>query len=337
MSARKLTLVGMLLALAGAGLWYWLFRAPPPASSELTLYGNVDLRQVSLAFNNSERISEVLAQEGDHVRAGQVLARLDVSRLKPRLAEIGAQTAAQRHALERLQNGSRPQEIVQARANLQAAEADADYASLQYQRLQALAEDSSGKAVSQQELDSQRSLLAAAQARRLLNQKAVELAEIGPRAEDIAQAKAQWQANEAQLAFLSQQLKDAELLAPAAAIIRSRLLEPGEMSSPQRPVYSLALIDPKWVRAYASETELGWLHPGDKAEISVDSFPGRRYAGWVGFISPIAEFTPKPVQTEELRPSLSYETRIFVTDPNDDLRLGMPATVRIKLGQPVAR
>jgi HlyD family secretion protein len=99
------------------------------------------------------------------------------------------------------------------------------------------------------------------------------------------------------------------------------------MASPQKPVFTLAITNPKWVRAYVSEPDLGKLHEGMAAAIAVDSFPGRRFEGWVGFISPVAEFTPKAVQTEELRTSLVYEVRVFVQDPSDVLRLGMPATV----------
>ena len=101
------------------------------------------------------------------------------------------------------------------------------------------------------------------------------------------------------------------------------------MASPQKPVFSLAITDPKWVRAYVSEPELGKIHEGMTATVSVDSFPNRRFEGWVGFISPVAEFTPKAVQTQELRPSLVYEVRVFVKDPSDELRLGMPATVHL--------
>jgi HlyD family secretion protein len=110
-------------------------------------------------------------------------------------------------------------------------------------------------------------------------------------------------------------------------------MEPGEMASPMRPVLLLALIDPKWARAYLTETDLPRVHPGTEAQISVDAFPGKTYAGWVGFISPTAEFTPKAVQTEELRTSLVYEVRVFVKDPGDDLRLGMPVTVHLRTGE----
>jgi HlyD family secretion protein len=108
-------------------------------------------------------------------------------------------------------------------------------------------------------------------------------------------------------------------------------MEPGEMASPQKPVFTLAITDPKWVRAYISETDLGKIRSGEIASIGVDSFPNRHFAGWIGFISPVAEFTPKTVQTEELRTSLVYEIRVFVKDPSDELRLGMPATVFLPL------
>ena len=103
------------------------------------------------------------------------------------------------------------------------------------------------------------------------------------------------------------------------------------MVSPQKPAFSLAITDPKWVRAYVTETDLGHVHPGMKAVVTVDAFPNRGFDGWVGFISPVAEFTPKTVQTTDLRTSLVYEIRVFVTDPDDDLRLGMPATVHLPL------
>ena len=172
-----------------------------------------------------------------------------------------------------------------------------------------------------------------AEAKLAVNEKGLELALAGPRKEDVSQAEAQLRANEAQLAFLRQQLADAKLVAPTDAVVRTRLLEPGEMSSPQKPVFSLAITDPKWVRAYVSERDLGKVQMGMVAEVAVDSFSDRRFEGWVGFISPVAEFTPKAVQTEELRTSLVYEVRVFVKDPSDELRLGMPATVHLALDQ----
>jgi HlyD family secretion protein len=325
---RRMALIVLLLAVAGtaAGLMWW-FTHRERATPELALHGNVDLRQVELAFNNSERIAAVLVQEGDHVRRGQVLARLDTNRLEPQVAQAGAQAAAQRHVVERLHHGSRPEEIAQARANVASARAEAANARQQYERLKTVSE----RAVSRQDRDNAKAALDVAEAKLAVNQKALDLAVAGPRQEDVAEAEARLRADEAQLALLRQQLADAQLVAPVDAVVRTRIMEPGEMASPQKPVFSLAIIDPKWVRAYVSEPDLGKVRPGMAASVTVDSFPDRRFEGWVGFISPVAEFTPKAVQTDELRTSLVYEVRVFVKDPSDELRLGMPATVYLPL------
>ncbi len=334
---RRILLILVLLAVAGgAAGWRWWITREASAPRELTLYGNVDLRQVDLAFNNSERIAKLLVQEGDRVHPGQLVAQLDTSRLEPMVAQAEAQVAAQKQVVARLHNGSRPEEIAQARANVDSAKADVANCRQHYMRLKDIAGKSGGRAVSQDDLDVAKSALDVAEAKLIVNQRALDLAVIGPRQEDILQAEAQLRGNDAQLALLKQQLADAKLYAPSDAIIRSRLLEPGDMATPQKPVFSLAIVDPKWVRAYVDEANLGKLKPGMNAAIVVDSFPGRRFPGWIGFISPVAEFTPKEVQTPELRTSLVYEVRAFVKDPDDNLRLGMPATVIIPLEQTIS-
>ena len=331
---KRWILILLVILVVGAmgGLAWWLTHREEGAR-QLVVYGNVDLRQVQLSFNNSERIAAVLVQEGDRVRQGQLVARLDTRRLEPQVAQAEAQVAAQRQVVQRLRNGSRPEEIAQARANVDSAKADAVNARQMYERVKGAAEMSAGRAVRQQDVDSAKAALEVAEAKLAVNEKALDLAVIGPRKEDIAQNEAQLRANEAQLAFLRQQLIDAQLLAPIDAVVRTRVLEPGDMASPQRPVFTLAITDPKWVRAYVAEPDLGKVRPGMAASVRVDSFPNRRFDGWVGFISPVAEFTPKSVQTEELRTSLVYEVRVFVKDPSDELRLGAPATVYLNTDQ----
>jgi HlyD family secretion protein len=270
-------------------------------------------------------------QEGDRIKQGQVLARLDTGRLDAQTARAEADAAAQRQAVERLHNGSRPEEIAQARANVQSAKADEVNARGQYARVKDLASEGAGRVVSQQTVDNAKAALETAEAKLAVNQRALELAVAGPRQEDVGQGEAQLRADEAQLAFQRQALADAQLVAPGDAIVRSRLMEPGEMASPQKPVFSLAVTDPKWVRVYVGEQDLGRIRPGMAATIAVDSFPDQKFSGWVGFISPVAEFTPKTVQTADLRTSLVYEVRVFVKDPSDQLHLGSPATVRVAL------
>jgi HlyD family secretion protein len=323
---RSLPLVLLIVVAVSAGFAYWLNHRGGGVR-ELVLYGNVDFRQVELSFNNSERITAVLVEEGARVHRGQLLAQLDTSRLTPQLAQAEAQAAAQRQVVARLRNGSRPEEIAQARANVESAKADVANARQQFERFKSAAEISAGRAVRQQDVDNARTALQVAEAKLAVNQKTLELALAGPRREEVTENEARLSANEAQAALLRRQIGDAQLFAPVDAVVRTRIMEVGEMASPQKPVFSLAVTDPKWVRAYVAETDLGRIRSGMSGSIVVDSFPNRRFDGWIGFISPVAEFTPKTVQTEQLRPSLVYEVRVFVKDPADELRLGMPVTV----------
>jgi HlyD family secretion protein len=327
---RALSVVAVVLLAAVGGSIWWLTQRGEEAK-ELVLHGNVDLRQVDLAFNNSERIAAVLVQEGDRVRQGQLVARLDTSRLEPQLAQAEAQAAAQRQVVRRLRAGSRPEEIAQAHANVEASKADVANARAQYERLQSAAAISGGRAVRLQDVDDAKTALQVAEAKLVVNQRALDLALAGPRQEEIAENEARARANEAQAAVLRRQLADAQLVAPLDAVVRTRIMEPGEMASPQKAVVALAITDPKWARVYVSEPDLGRVRPGMAVAVLVDSFPNRRFEGWVGFISPVAEFTPKSVQTEELRTSLVYEVRVFVKDPADELRLGMPASAYLSL------
>ena len=327
---RRSLIIGTLVLILIAPSIYWWRAQRNRTPRVLTLYGNVDLREVNLPFNGSERIASVLVQEGDEVHRGQVLACLDTSRLIPEVAQAKAQVASQRAVVDKMHSGNRPEEIAEARANLVDAEADAVKARRDYERVKLLVAQ---QVISRQAFDTTKAASEEADAKVEHTRQAYELEMKGPRQEDIAQAEAQLQANQAQLALLRQQLADAQLVAPLDAVVRSRLMEPGEMASPQKPVFALAITNPKWVRTYVSEHELGWIFPGMSASVAVDSFPNQRLAGWIGFISPAAEFTPKSVETEELRTSLVYEVRVFVKDPADELRLGMPATVYVPLGQ----
>ena len=327
MAAKKKAVLFLAACLLGLAAYLYHAFCQQDNQEELVLQGNVDVREVSLAFRQSDRILEMLAEEGDRVQKGQVLARLDTQELKLQLQRLNAEIAAQQSTVDKLHNGTRPEEIRQAEGNLRQAQAAAEHAAGVYQRKRDIYTSIAG--ISQQELDNAYHDMEAKQATMSVAEAALQEAKAGPRQEDIAGAEAGLQAlrNE-QLRYIYL-LSQYELQAPDDGVIRSRLLEAGDMASPSKPVFKLSLPGKKWVRAYVPETELGRVYEGQQARVYIDSLPGKAIGGQVGYISGTAEFTPKHVQTEEQRTSIVYEVRVYVDDADNVLRLGMPATVRI--------
>lgn len=328
---KRLIAIPVLLVAAGAAVWWWAGRDRAADGRELVLHGNVDIRQVDLAFNASGRVEQVLVVEGDRVQPGQLLARLDTTRLKLALAQARASADAQRSQVAKLRAGSRPEEIRQAAAERDAAQAAANDAQQVYARQLDLV---ARQFVSQQQADSAKNALDGARQRLKAADEALRLAVLGPRKEDIAAAAAGLAALDAAVAGLAHDIAEGELHAPEAGVIENRVLEPGDMASPQKAVFTLALVDPVWARVYLPEAALGRVPRGARASIVTDSHPDRPLAGWVGYVSPSAEFTPKTVQTPELRTSLVYQARVFACEGRDQLRQGMPVTVTIAYDQP---
>jgi HlyD family secretion protein len=320
---RIIILVVLVLAVI-LGIRWFLQANGNQSASELRIYGNIDIRKANLAFNEQERIDQVLVEEGDRVTEGQVLARQQTNRLEAQIREIQAKIAAQQEVVKRFEAGTRPQEIEQARAEVAAARAQVKNTMKSYERIR---QTSEAGATSQQALDNIRAQLDVDQAQLTVKEKALNLALEGPRKEDVAAAKNNLETLKASLSLLKIRLADMTLTSPSTGVIQNRILEPGEMASANRPVVTMALTDPKWVRAYVPEPDLGRINLGMKAEILSDSFPNQKFEGWIGFISPVAEFTPKTVETEDLRTKLVYEVRVYVHDSKDLLRLGMPVTV----------
>ena len=320
--------LGILVALfiIGGGMALYERHEAKLAAQTLTLNGNVDLREVSLAFKNSDRIAEILAEEGDTVKKDQVLACLDSDALQYKVKIAEAQVAAQQAVVDKLHNGTRRQELDQAAAKAQETAANRDFLQREYERKQAAYDVSQGRSISDV-----KSKLDAASARADEAQANYELALAGPRKEDIASGEAKLESLTQELKELQYTLGQYELKAPQDGVVRSRLLEVGDMASPQKPVFRISLNTKKWVRVYVKESDLGKLHEGSKASVYIDSFPNHAIQGQVGYISGTAEFTPKNVETKDLRPALLYEVRVYVEDPDNLLRMGMPATVKIKL------
>jgi HlyD family secretion protein len=316
----------LVLILAGGGLWYVRGHQARSESGVLELYGNVDIREVNLGFRVSGRLKEVLRDEGDAVKAGETLARLDEEPYQREVEESRAQVASLRARLTLLEAGNRPQEIEQARAQVREREVNAANAERLYRRQEQLLQN---KTVSIQERDDAEANYREAAARLNSAREQLNLLEAGFRVEDIAQAKAELARAEAALGSAELRATDTILKAPSDGVVFTRAQEPGAILQAGTTVLTVSLQQPVWVRAYVEEPDLGKIHPGMKVEIHTDSNPGKTYSGQVGYVSPRAEFTPKNVETRELRTSLVYRLRVVVENADEGLRQGMPVTARI--------
>jgi HlyD family secretion protein len=165
--------------------------------------------------------------------------------------------------------------------------------------------------------------------------QAVSLQRAGSGAVDFRAALAERRAAQAERDRVRTDLDEAMLRAPLAATVMTRAREPGAVVQPGETVFTLAIDRPLRVRAYIPEPSLGRISPGMKVEVRADGNP-RIYRGTIGFISPTAEFTPRTVQTEDLRSDLVYRLRIIVTNPDDSLRQGQPVTVTVPGARPAA-
>jgi len=322
---KRLILFAVILLVIGGG-WFGYRQWANRTQESLKIQGNVDIRQVNLGFRVSGRIREMRFEEGDPVRAGDAIAFLDEGPYQDQVNLAKSQVAQSTANLTKAIHGSRPQEIDQARAQVAQAQANVENADLTFQRESDLRRTN---AISKQEFDNATATRDANRAQLRSAQANLALLEAGSRQEDIDAARAQVQHDQANLEMAELNLSDCKLLAPTDGVIITRALEPGAIVAAGTSVYSLCLYSPVWIRTYVDERDLGRIYPGMKALVYTDTNPEKPYQGQIGFISPVAEFTPKTVETRELRTDLVFRLRVVVQHPDRYLRQGMPVTVRL--------
>ena len=318
--------IGVAAVIVAGGFAWSYFNQAAHERAHLELYGNVDVRQVDLSFKIGGRLAAVKFEEGDAVKAGDVVAALEKADFEDQvnLAEAAVQSRAA--ILEKLERGARSEEIAQARAELDSRQAALRLTEATLKRIETLAgEDYASHQrhdLAQAERDEAAAAVAAAR-------EALDLLVAGSREEDIKAAQAALSAEKATLSLAQRRLRDADIVAPNDGVILTRVRDPGAVVGEGQPIYTLSLSSPVWVRTYVAEPDLGSIRPGMPAVVRTDS--GDQYDGQIGFISPSAEFTPKSVETKELRTSLVYRVRVIVDNPDGDLRQGMPVTVTLQL------
>ena len=332
MNRKRRILVLVPAALLLVAVWRLGF-ARGDDGKALALSGTVEATEAQLGFQTPGRIVSIGVREGDVVRAGTELASLDRAELLARRAQTEAQLAAAAAALEELERGARPEELAQARAQVDAArEREAD-AERDLTRTRTLYE---GGAVSREAYDKSMTARAVAvsQARQLAEQH--RLIAVGPRRERIAAQRAQVAQARAVVQGIDAALANSTVAAPFDGVVTVRHREEGEAVPAGSPVISVMNRGDRWVRVYVPETRIGAVRLGMPARITTDTYAEKSYIGEVVFVASQAEFTPKSVQTAEERVKLVYAVKVRITaDSSYDLKPGMPADVRLDLTGPV--
>jgi len=386
-----LRILALLLVLAAAAGAVWFLGRDNPSiqrffggrksDGQIRVSGNIETTEVQIAFKIGGRVEERVFDEGQMVKQGDVVARLDTGDLRATVAlrraevavvkaalaaletgsrpqEIAAAKAAAEksaHTLADLEAGSRPQEIASAEAGVAAAAADVERMDANFRRATALFQK---RTISAEEYDASKDAYKVAierhrqaveqlklvkegfrrerieEARSALAQAEAEydLVKIGPRQEDIDQGRARLEQARAALQFAETQLSYATVYSPISGVVLSKNIEPGEYVAPGTAVVTIGDLVHVWLRAYIEETDVGRVKFGQRAWVTTDTWPGRKFEGRVSFISSEAEFTPKNVQTQKERVKLVYRIKIDITCPKMELKPGMPADAVIETG-----
>lgn len=277
---KKIIALVLILIIIGIAAFFATRKKVNP--NELTLYGNIEIRQVDLSFQVGGIIEKMLKEEGDSVKKGELVAILDnrdyKSNLEKATAEVEKTLALKNDSVEK------------------------------FNRNAPLVED---ETISKQEYDT------------LKNTR--------------DKSAADYNSAVAAKNYAQNQLDYTKIYAPDDGIVMVRVQEPGATVNKGQIVYSISKNKPVWVRAYVNETDLGNIKYGQEVNVYTDTIDPktgkpRTYKGQIGFISPVAEFTPKTVQSTDLRTDLVYRIRVYIDDVDEYLRQGMPVTIKVDLG-----
>ncbi|MBM4323315.1 MAG: HlyD family efflux transporter periplasmic adaptor subunit [Deltaproteobacteria bacterium] len=326
----KRWLIGVFLGIGVAALiFYFYLRNQNVEPPHIKISGNIETTEVDLGFKISGRIVQISVREGDWIEKGKVIARLDDEDLRQRF-ELAQATLRSSHVrLEKLLAGSRPEEVKEAEANLQATQFDFENKKIQYERMKTLFD---GRVIPRETLDNAETRFKVAKAALEGATEVYKKVKEGPRKEDIEDGKFQVEQARASLRLAETQLGYAVLQSPISGIVLVKSGEVGEVVNPGTSILTLADIVNVWLKAYIPETELSRVRWGQEVIVKTDLHPQKEYRGKITFISSQSEFTPKQIQTEKERVTLVYRIKVDIPNPNHELKPGMPADGRILLG-----
>ena len=328
---RRIGLVVVILLVVAAVLAWRTYFQKKGDGDVLLLSGNMEVTETNVGFKLAGRVIELAVDEGQQVQKDQLLARLDNAELAAVVTQNRAALQEAISHLAELKTGSRPQEIEEATENLRFQQAELARLKQDFDRADRLYKQ---EAIPTSQYDAAK---AAYETRVALEKSAAQslsLVKEGPKKETISAAEHRVEQAEAAVQASEERLKDTTIYAPGSGVILRKNVELGETVATGTPVYTIGDLSSPWIKVYVPEAKLGLIRLGQKALVSADTYPGKTYDGWVSYISSEAEFTPKNVQTQEERVKLVYAVKVRVNNPDQELKPGMPADVRIELREP---
>jgi HlyD family secretion protein len=325
---KKRILIATIVVVVGITVYLIINLRNHRDDGSMLLSGNVEITETNVGFKIPGRVTEIPVEEGSVVEEGDVLAKIDGAELSSVVAQNRASLQEASARLSELKEGSRTQEIEQAKSNVIAQEAELKRVKQDYERADVLYKNG---AISKAQFDTSRSAYDVRVATHKSAQEALSLAQEGARKEDIKIGEHRVEHARAGLAGSETRFNDTVIYAPIAGVVLRKNFEVGETVSQGMPVFTIGDLKSPWIKVYVKEDKIGLIKLRQKAQISVDSYKGKTYEGIVSYISSEAEFTPKTVQTPEERVKLVFGVKIRIKNENDELKPGMPADVKIAL------
>lgn len=329
---KRIVLLIFLILLIGAGTYVYFGQRN--AGKQSSYYsGTIEATTAELSFQISGRTVSVSVDEGETVEKNQLLAELDRSEYLVRREQARANLKAAEQNVGKLESllvmltKTLPAEVARAEAGLESARAVVLEAKKNSERFDNLFTE---KVVSKSEWETvtlhyKTAKAKFAEAKAILRQARSNETKIDTTRKEIEAAEAQLQSFGASLDFAEIQLGYTRLLAPFQGVVTRRSIEPGEVVTPGREVITLSDLSRVELKIYVGETDIGKIRLGQTCDVTIDTFPNRSYEGRVSFISPEGEFTPKIIQTRKERVKLVYLVKISLSNPDGELKSGMPA------------
>ena len=332
-SARFWVFFLMLALAAGGGFGYWQSQQQKLPQGIFAANGRLEATEVQIATKSAGRLAEVLVREGDRVKAGQLLARLDTRTLEAQREQAKAQVlqAKQNLASAGAQVLQAQQTQVSAEAQVRLRQSEQTLAGRELARTRELIRRDFASRQQLDQLEAQHDTSAAAVSAAQAQLAATAATVTAAQAQQAAAAAA-ISAAEAQVAQLSSEIDEASLRAPLDGVVQMRLAEPGEVLAAGGRV--LLLVDPldQYMNIYLSALLAGGLRQGDEARILLDALPNRALPAEVAFVASQAQFTPKAVETRDEREKLVFRVKLRLKDPAAvaEAKPGMPGLGHVR-------